>query len=60
MEEIKINGFDSLEDFASYAEYHYLPLLDRLSDKYSSISDDDRRFLAFIHDDLVSFVNNFN
>ena len=55
--ELKIGNFASLEEFASYAEQFYLPLLDRLSEPGAEISENDGRLLAFLHDDLVSFVN---
>ena len=55
--ELKIGNFGSLEDFASYAEAHYLPLLDRLSEPGAEISRDDGRLLALLRGDLASFVN---
>lgn len=55
--ELKINNFDSFEDFLSYTEAHYLPLLDRLSDN-SVLNEDDRRLLRLLHDDMTSMVNN--
>ena len=55
--ELKINNFDSFEDFLSYTEAHYLPLLDRLSDN-NALNEDDRRLLCFLHDDMASMVNN--
>lgn len=55
--ELKIGNFGSLEDFASYAEAHYLPLLDRLSEPGAEISEYDGRLLALLHGDLASFVN---
>ena len=55
--ELKINNFGSFEDFLSYTEAHYLPLLDRLSDN-NALNEDDRRLLRFLHDDMASMVNN--
>ena len=60
MKDFKVNNFDSVEDFAFYTEAHYLPLLDRLSRQNAVVSEDDRRLLSFLHDDLKSFVNNCN
>lgn len=54
---VKINNFDSIKDFASYAEWHYLPLLSRLSE-CKKLDVNDRRLLSFLHDDLTSLVNN--
>ena len=59
MKDIKIGNFDTIQDFIWYTEIHYLPLLDRLSEKDSSITDDDRHLLAFLHSDLTSFVNKY-
>lgn len=56
---MKINGFDSLKDWCEYTEIHYLPLLDKLTEQDSVITDkDDKRLLAFLFDDLTSLVNN--
>lgn len=60
MKDFKIGNFDTIQDFVWYAEAHYLPLLDRLSEKDSVISNEDRHLLAFLHSDLTSFVNNYN
>ena len=60
MEDFKIGNFATIQDFACYAEAYYLPLLDKLSEKNSVITDEDRNLLAFLHSDLTSFVNNYN
>ena len=60
MKDFKINNFDTIQDFMSYAEAHYLPLLDRLSEKNAVITEEDRRLLSFLHDDMTSMVNNYN
>ena len=60
MEDFKIGNFATIQDFVGYAEAHYLPLLDKLSEKNSVITDEDRNLLAFLHSDLTSFVNNYN
>lgn len=60
MKDFEIGGFDSVQDFVWYVEAHYLPLLDRLSEKDSSITDEDRHLLAYLYDDLTSLVNNYN
>lgn len=51
-------GFDDFDSFVSYAEAHYLPLLDKVSEEGYTISRDDARVLSFLHDDIVSLVNN--
>lgn len=51
-------GFDDFDSFASYAEAHYLPILDKVSEEGYQITRDDARLLSFLHDDLVSLVNN--
>lgn len=60
MKGFKIGNFTTIQDFVWYAEAHYLPLLDKLSEKNSVITDEDRNLLAFLHSDLTSFVNNYN
>lgn len=64
MKDFKVNNFDSVKDFVSYTEAHYLPLLDRLTySEYGSVpvmTGEDMRLLSFLHDDLKSFVNNCN
>ena len=60
MEDFKINNFDTIQDFMIYAEVHYLPLLDRLSEKNAVITEEDRHLLSFLHDDMTSMVNNYN
>lgn len=60
MKDFKIDNFDTIQDFVWYAEAHYLPLLDRLYEKDAVINENDRRLLAFLLDDLTSFVNNYN
>ena len=60
MKDFKINNFDTIQDFMSYAEAHYLPLLDRLSEKNAVVTEEDRRLLSFLHDDMTSMVNNYN
>lgn len=56
---MKIGNFETLQDFAGYAETFYLPLLDKLSEKAGevNITEDERRRLSFLHDDLTSFCN---
>lgn len=57
--EIKINGFDSLKDWCEYTEIHYLPLLDKLTEQDSLITDkDDKWLLTLLFNDLTSIVNN--
>lgn len=59
---VSVSGFSGMADFLSYTERHYLPLLDSLSGIYEAprtVSEDERRLLAFLHDDLTSMVNNF-
>ena len=60
MKDFKVGNFDTIQDFVWYAEAHYLPLLDRLSEKDSIMSNEDRHLLAFLHSNLTSFVNNYN
>ena len=60
MKDFKINNFDTIQDFMSYAEVYYLPLLDRLSEKNAVITEEDRYLLSFLHDDMTSMVNNYN
>jgi hypothetical protein len=50
-------GFDDFDSFVSYAERHYLPLLDKVSEEGYQITREDARLLAFLHDDIVSLVN---
>lgn len=54
------NGFENFEQFVYYAEAHYLPLLDRLSESGSVLTDDDRRLLGFLHDDITGMVNEYD
>lgn len=52
------DNFGSYDGWLSYAEAHYLPLLDRLSESSSALTDDDRRLLGFLHDDIIQMINN--
>lgn len=54
---LTVGNFDSLEDFAFYAEAHYLPLLTRLSDN-ESLTEADRKLSGFLFDDLKSLCEN--
>lgn len=60
MKDFKINNFDTIQDFMYYAETHYLPLLDRLSEKNAVMTEEERVLLSFLHDDMTSMVNNYN
>jgi hypothetical protein len=55
------DSFDSNVDFAYYAEQHYLPLLERLSDLNNpyGLDEKDRRLLAFLCEDLGDLCNKF-
>lgn len=57
MDKLIVGNFFSWRSFAEYAERHYLGLLDELS-KNESFSADQRDTLCFLHDDLVSIINN--
>lgn len=59
---VKVTNFTDFESFIFYVEAHYLPLLDRLSEPGAvpGMADNDRRLLAFLHDDLTSMVNSYN
>ena len=54
------NGFENFEQFVFYAEAHYLPMLDRLSERGSVLTDDDRRLLGFLHNDITGMVNEYD
>ena len=58
---IKVSNFTDFESFIFYVEAHYLPLLDRLSEPgaFPGLKENDRKLLAFLHDDLASLVNNY-
>ena len=60
MKDFKINNFNTIQDFMYYAEVHYLPLLDRLSEKNTVMTEEERVLLSFLHDDMTSMVNNYN
>lgn len=60
MKDFKINNFDTIQDFMYYAEAHYLPLLDRLSEKNAVMTEEERVLLSYLHDDMTSMVNNYN
>lgn len=60
MKDFKINNFDTIQDFMYYVETHYLPLLDRLSEKNAVMTEEERVLLSFLHDDMTSMVNNYN
>lgn len=55
--EIKDFSYGDLVNFRSYIERHYLPMLDRLSEKDSVITGEDRQLLSFLHMDLTEIVN---
>ena len=50
------DNFGGYDGWLSYAEHHYLPLLDRVGDALSD--SDDKRLMAFLHDDIVQMTNN--
>ena len=60
IKDFSFNGFDNFEQFAYYAEAHYLPMLDRLSESSSELTDDDRKLLAFLHGDITGMVNGYD
>lgn len=45
------------ENFKSYYEYHYKPLLESLS-KNASLSDKEKRLIAFLKDDIEEIFFN--
>lgn len=51
---IKVGNFDSFEDFLSYFNAHYKPLLEKLAGEWA-MATDVRRF--FTDDMLSAFVN---
>lgn len=52
------DNFGGYDGWLSYAEAYYLPLLDRLSESGSALTDDDRRLLGFLHNDIIQMINN--
>lgn len=49
------DNFGGFDGWLMYAEAHYLPLLDRVGDALTD--SDDRRLMAFLHDDIVQMIN---
>lgn len=54
---IMIGDFTSWKNFSEYIEAKYLPLLDELQE-IKSLSPEQKDILYYLHDDLVSIVNN--
>ena len=52
----KVNQFDSIRDFVSYAEQHYVPLIAKLGSN-AKLDDATRHLLGFFYDDFKSLVN---
>lgn len=52
----KINQFDSVQSFVSYAEQHYVPLIAKLGSN-AKLDDATRHLLGFFYDDFKSLVN---
>lgn len=52
----KVNQFDSVLDFVSYANAHYLPLIKDLRDN-EALDPKERKLLGFMVDDFGSLLN---
>lgn len=50
-------AFRDAGSFLDYAELHYLPLLDRVSEEGHEVTRDEARLLAMLHDDITSMVS---
>lgn len=48
---------NALENFESYFNYHYKPLLNKLVDNPKDLSDNDRHLLGFLRDDLIKIFS---
>jgi len=60
-QDIKVADFDSFTDFISYFRAHYAPVLQRLQDSKTQITEEERRTLSFLASDLLSaFAENNN
>jgi spore coat protein CotH len=55
-QKISFGTFQTFEDFASYYEAHYLPLLQSLYDEQTNI--DKKRLIGFLIEDLDAITNN--
>lgn len=53
------DSFDSNEDFALYAQEHYLPLLEKLSNPPFEWTAEDVNLLGFLYQDLSDLCNKF-
>lgn len=49
------DNFGGYDGWLRYAEQHYLPLLDRVGD--ALLDSNDKRLMAFLHDDIVQMIN---
>lgn len=49
-------SYGGYDGWLMYAETHYLPLLDRVGD--ALIDSDDKRLMAYLHDDILQMINN--
>ena len=49
------DNFGGYNNWLSYAERHYLPLLDRVGDALPD--GDDKRLMAFLRDDILQMIN---
>lgn len=52
----KINQFDSVLSFVSYANTHYVPLIKKLAED-GRLEDASRHLLGFLYDDFRSLLN---
>lgn len=48
-------SYGGYDGWLMYAEQHYLPLLDRVGD--ALLDSNDKRLMAFLHDDIVQMIN---
>lgn len=49
-------SYGGYDGWLMYAETHYLPLLDRVGD--ALLDSNDKRLMAFLHDDIVQMIKN--
>lgn len=60
-QDIKVADFDSFTDFINYFRAHYAPVLQRLQDSKTQITEEERRTLSFLASDLLAaFADNNN
>lgn len=48
-------SYGGYDGWLSYAETHYIPLLDRVGD--ALLDSNDKRLMAFLHDDIIKMMN---